>query len=472
MSNSGSNPGDNSGRGPDHGQGGGGYGGFTVAVLVALVAGWLLGSSMQAGPVMAQGTFDGLKIFTEVLNDIQTKYVEEVDSEKLIEGAIRGMIDTLDPHSSYMRREEYKDLQSDTKGEFAGLGIQIAVRDRKLVVISPIDDTPAARAGILAGDHISEVDGTATKDLTVNEAVNRMRGVKGTTVVLTILREGEEKPLKFTLKRDIIKVESVTSRTVSDGIGYVRISQFQDRTGAELRKALGKLKADGMEQLVLDLRNNPGGLLTASVEVTEQFIGEGEMVVYIQGRDGDREEYFGHSGKYADVPIVVLVNGGSASASEIVSGALQDLKRAVVVGTQSFGKGSVQTILPLSDDSGLRLTTAKYYTPAGRSIQNKGVTPDVVVEFNADTAVSKERKRAFVRERDLERHLETEPSQKDDRDKPIGEQSDEAEGDIKLSTEEESFLRDNQLQAAVDLLKGWRVMAHSLAPPHPAEATK
>jgi carboxyl-terminal processing protease len=266
-----------------------------------------------------------------------------------------------------------------------------------------------------------------------------------------------------TITRDIIKIKSVRSKILEPGIGYVRISQFQERTGADLRDQLKKLKEQNMESLVLDLRNNPGGLLTAAVEVSEQFVADGQMVVYIQGRDGKRDEYYAHASNEDDeIPMVVLVNNGSASASEIVSGVLQDVGRAVILGTVTFGKGSVQSILPLSDDSGLRLTTAKYYTPSGRSIQNTGITPDILVEFNPDFKISSERKHALVREADLEGHLANpngDDSIKEAVEAPkIGAVGVEDEDALKLSKEDEDYLRDNQLQEAVDLLKGWRIL--------------
>lgn len=448
--------------------------GAFVAIVVALLLGCLLGYSAN-DRVMAQGEdYDQLKVFTEVLSHIENKYVEEVDPEELIDGAIQGMLDTLDPHSSYMKRRSFEELKVDTKGEFGGLGIQISVRDHKLVVIAPIEDTPAARAGIEAGDHIVKVDGEPTKDMTILEAVEKMRGPKGTQVTLTILRgdvaEGAE-PFDVEITRDIITITSVRSRILEPGIGYLRLTQFQERSGAELRDHIETLRDQGMNSLVLDLRNNPGGLLTAAVEVVEQFVPEGEMVVYVQGRDGKREEYYSHASRPQPVlPMVVLVNQGSASASEIVSGALQDLGRAVIVGTQTFGKGSVQTVLPLSDQSGLRLTTAKYYTPAGRSIQSVGISPDIVVEQESGTEIPAERKRAFIREKDLKGHLENPeaepgkaapmkaaPMKDDGGDTPtIGGEAPAEEPD--LSPEDEAYLKDRQLQAAVDLLKGWRIL--------------
>ncbi len=445
--------------------------GLTVALLVALLLGGLLGSQSDSRVMADSGSFDQLKVFSEVLSHIQNKYVEDVDTDELVAGAIKGMMDTLDPHSSFMKKSSYADLKVDTKGEFGGIGIQISVRDHKLVIIAPIEDTPADRAGLMSGDHIFKVDGAPTKEMTISDAVDRMRGLKGEPVELTIIREGEDsKPFDVSLVRDTIKIKSVRSRVVEPGIGYIRISQFQERTGADLRKQLKELSKEGLEGLVLDLRNNPGGLLTAAVEVSQQFLEAGQLVVYIQDRNGKREEYFAQSGRrHNDYPIVVLVNRGSASASEIVAGAIQDLGRGVVVGTVSFGKGSVQTIMPLSDDSALRLTTAKYYTPAGRSIQNTGITPDIVVELQLEKAKDEELASLFRREKDLDGHLSNGTVDKEE-DKPkdapklnertIGgkEMSDDDADSAKLTPEEEMWARDNQLRAAVNLLKGWRIL--------------
>ncbi len=452
-----------------------GFAATTLALLFALVLGFLIGNSIDDRVMAQSGGSDELVMFSEVLAHIQNKYVEEVDLDELIEGAVRGMVATLDPHSSFMKKQSYQELKVDTKGEFGGLGIQISIRDHKLVVISPIEDTPADRAGIKSGDFIIKVDGEATKDMTIMESVDRMRGRRGSDVVLTILRDGKDTPDPFdiTITRDIIKIKSVRSKMVEPGIGYVRISQFQERTGPDLKKQLGKLKDEKMESLILDLRNNPGGLLTSAVEVSEQFLKDGQMVVYIQGRNGARDEYYAHSSNSGkEFPIVVLVNNGSASASEIVSGALQDLGRAVILGTETFGKGSVQTILPLSNDAGLRLTTAKYYTPSGRSIQNTGITPDILVEFKPEQDISLERKHALVREKDLEGRLDNpngepegkkmaDPTPEADKKEPtigsVGDDGKEEEGP-KLTPEEESYLRDNQLQEAVNLLKGLHIL--------------
>jgi len=450
--------------------------GAFVAVVLALLVGCLIGYSFD-NRSMAQAQsepYDELKVFTEVLAHIQNKYVEEVDPEQLIDGAIRGMMDTLDPHSSFMKRRSYEELKVDTRGEFGGIGIQVSVRDHKLVVIAPIDGTPGDRAGIQAGDQIVMVDGTATKDLTMLEAVDKMRGPKGSKVTLTLVRgDKEDEPIDVVITRDIIKIESVRARMLEPGIGYVRITQFQEQSGPDLKTHLGELQDEGMKSLVLDLRNNPGGLLTAAVEVVEQFVPEGKMVVYVQGRDGKREEYYSHAAhSHSDLPIVVLVNQGSASASEIVSGALQDLGRGVVVGTQSFGKGSVQTVLPLSDQSGLRLTTAKYYTPAGRSIQSVGITPDIVVDQDLTREIPAARKKAFLHERELEEgggkapEAKAEPkgikephiAQGIEKSPTIGGEEPGAEPEVPLAPEDEAYLKDNQLQAAVDLLKGWRIL--------------
>src|SRR5581483_11821639 len=309
--------------------------------------------------------YEDLRVFTEVLSTLQKNYVEPVKSKELVYGAIKGMLNTLDAHSAFMSPEVYKEMQVDTKGEFGGLGLQIGTKDNKLVVIAPIEGTPADQAGIKPGDIILKVDDHAlTKETSLMDAVNKMRVAKGTKVSLTIQRESAKDPLVFTLMRDIIRIQSVKSKVLEPGIGYVRLTQFQEQTASDLTKAISKLKEANIHSLILDLRNNPGGLLTSAVEVSEQFLDNGKLVVSIKGRDGKKDEYVASRvNPLKDMPLIVLVNEGSASASEIVSGALQDWGRALVVGTQTYGKGSVQTTLPLSDGSALRLTTAKYYTP-------------------------------------------------------------------------------------------------------------
>src|SRR5687767_7009532 len=348
-------------------------------VMVALLSGVLIGKGWERTG-HATETYEELRTFSEVLTQVQKNYVDDTKVKDLVQGAIRGMLSTLDPHSAYMTPEMYKEMQVETKGEFGGVGIQIGVKENRLAVIAPIDGTPAQRAGIKAGDYITKVNEESTKDLSLMDAVQKMRGPKGTKVNLTIQRDGTSDPLQFTLVRDTIKIESVKSK-VMDNIGYVKLTQFQEATGRDLGRVLKQFKDQKVQSTILDLRNNPGGLLTAAVEVSEQFLPNGKLVVYTKGRESKKDEWFAKGkDQMDDSPMIVLVNEGSASASEIVAGALQDWGRAVVIGTTTFGKGSVQTILPLGDGSGLRLTTAKYYTPKGRSIQSTGITPDIVVK--------------------------------------------------------------------------------------------
>lgn len=418
-----------------------------VAVLISIVSATAYRSATAAGT-----DYESIELFTDVLAIVKKSYVEEVDTKKLIYGAINGMLAALDPHSSFMPPDTYKELKLDTKGEFGGLGIEISIKDGILTVISPIEDTPAYRAGIKAGDQILKIDDKFTKDLTIMDAVKRMRGVKGTKVTLTIMREGFDKPKDFPLTRDVIQVKSIKFKMLDDGYGYLRIAQFQEKTSDDLQKALdilnetskGKLKG-----LVLDLRNDPGGLLDQAVKVSETFLEEGKLIVYTEGREKDAQMKFSSrkSEKQPDYPIVALINSGSASASEIVAGALQDHKRAVVMGVQSFGKGSVQTIIPLSDNSGLRLTTAKYFTPSGRSIQAKGITPDIVVERIELTSTEK-KESMHLREKDLENHFENDKK----------EQSTEKTEVLPLYKTDEQVKNDYQLLRALDLLKGWEIL--------------
>ena len=430
---------------------------LTMVIIMTMALGFLIGRGSDMRVLAENESYDGLKVFTEVLSVIQKNYVEEVKSKDLIYGAIKGMLNTLDVHSAFMPPEVYKEIQVDTKGEFGGLGIQIGVKDNRLTVIAPIEDTPAARAGIKAGDYIVKVDNEPTKDMNLMDAVQKMRGPKGTKVTLTIQREGVEDLQSYTLTREIIKIESVRVKLLESNIGYVRITQFQEQTAKDLIKSLKKLREQKAQSLILDLRNNPGGLLTGAVEVAEEFIEPGKMVVYIKGRDGKKDEYVANNkDPWLNEPMLVLVNEGSASASEIVSGALQDWGRAIVLGTQTFGKGSVQTILPLSDGSGLRLTTAKYYTPKGKSIQNTGITPDIVVK----AALTKEAKGPApnpppLREKDLERHLKNEGQ---DQTPPTTKKPPPAEQPApSVSAEEGKGEEDPQLQKAIDLLKTWRI---------------
>ncbi len=367
---------------------------------------------------------DELREFTEVFGKIKSDYVEPVSDKKLIDDAINGMLSGLDPHSAYMDADAFKELEDGTQGEFGGLGIEVSMEDGFIKVVSPIEDTPAQKAGIKSGDLIIKLDDTPVKGMTINEAVKRMRGAPNTPITLTIVRKGVPKPFAITLMRAIIKVKSVKYKLIEPNYGYIRITQFQERTGENLAQAilaLAKQNKAPLKGIVLDLRNDPGGLLNSAVGVASAFLKPGALVVYTEGRTedakmrltaspdsylrGNQSDYLKNLPAWVKtVPMVVLINGGSASASEIVSGALQDQKRAVIMGTQSFGKGSVQTILPLGNGTGIKLTTARYFTPSGRSIQAKGITPDIIVE-EAKVVNSKEDNLLNIREVDLENHL-------------------------------------------------------------------
>ncbi len=356
----------------------------SVAVLCAAGVGLTLYKHRQKPAVQEQNQ---LKLLKDVITIVKTNYVEEVDTKKLLTGAVEGMLATLDPHSAFLTPEPYKEMRISMSGSFGGLGIEINIRDDKLIVVSPIEDTPAFRAGIKSNDHIWKIGDKLTKGMTITQAVNLMRGPKGTRVTLTILREGQKSPLVFHLTRDIINTKSLKARTLEPGYGYIRIVQFQERTGQDFLKTLQLLRQENggtLKGLVLDLRNNPGGLVDSAAQVVDPFIGEGKSdgtIVSMRGRTpGSQRNYFARIGtKEPHYPIVVLINGASASASEIIAGALQDQKRAIIMGTQSYGKGSVQSVITLRDGYGLKLTTALYYTPSGRSIQAKGIRPDIIV---------------------------------------------------------------------------------------------
>jgi carboxyl-terminal processing protease len=430
-------------------------------IALALLCGVFIGKGWERTG-HASETYEELKTFSEVLNQVQKHYVDETKPKDLIQGAIRGMLSTLDPHSAYMTPEMYKEMQVETKGEFGGVGIQIGVKDNRLAVIAPIEGTPAHRAGIKAGDFIIKVNDDTTKDLTLMDAVQKMRGPKGSKVNLTIQRDGTPDPLVFTLVRDTIKIESVKAKVI-DNLGYLRLTQFQEATGRDLGKAIRQFREQKVQGAILDLRNNPGGLLTAAVDVSEQFLPSGKLIVYTKSREGKKDEWFAKSkDQMEDLPVIILVNEGSASASEIVAGALQDWGRAVIVGTTSFGKGSVQTILALGDGSGLRLTTAKYYTPKGRSIQSTGITPDIVVKVPAPaTAKAADGKGS---EKDTESKV-PKPSTGKDASPHNGKPADESGSKNGTTpqvppaeaTGEPSLEQDVQLQKAVELLKSWKI---------------
>jgi len=419
-----------------------------VVTLVTFLTTTIYRNSAEAG-----NDYESIELFTDVLAIVKKSYVEEVDTKKLIYGAINGMLASLDPHSSFMPPETYKEMKIETKGTFGGLGIEISIKDGILTVISPIEDTPAYRAGIKAGDQILKIDDKFTKDLSIMDAVKRMRGTKGTKVTLSIMREGFDRPKEFPLVRDVIQVKSIKFKTLDEGYVYVRIAQFQEKTADDLQKALSSLQETNkgkINGLVLDLRNDPGGLLDQAVKVAEYFLEEGKLIVYTEGREKDSQMRFASrkGDKQPNYPIVVLINSGSASASEIVAGALQDHKRAVVMGVQSFGKGSVQTILPLSDNSGLRLTTARYYTPSGRSIQAKGITPDITVDRIELASTTEKKDTMHLREKDLENHFEN------DKQEPASEPS----VSLPLYKTDEQVKNDYQILRALDLLKGWEIL--------------
>jgi len=424
-----------------------------------------------------KSNYESLKVFSEVLSLIEATYVEKVSSKKLIEGAIHGLVKTLDPHTSYLPPDAYQEMKVQTSGKFGGLGIEVSMRDGILTVISPIDGTPAFEAGIQAKDKIVKIENDSTLDMSLNDAVSLLRGEVGSPVNITILRDRLKAPLLVKIVRDIIKVQSVKKNVYNSDIGYIKIRSFSKNTSSDLDKALSYLRNKNITKLILDVRNNPGGLLNQAVEVSDRFLGNENLIVYTKGRMEDQNSRFITHGKinYVDYPMIILVNGGSASASEIVAGALQDLSRAVILGTPTFGKGSVQTIMPLSDGSALRLTTARYYTPSGKIIQENGITPDIVIDNQPLPAISekindetkkptdKEKIRRFLRERDLKKHLKgktsIEGSEKDNQKKstPDGDGS-------SLSELKEDLDKDAQLRHAVSLLSGWDIIAGTIKP--------
>jgi carboxyl-terminal processing protease len=460
-------------------------------ILVGVVAGILVSLNFSASAQKSDAAnplpVEELRTFADVFSAIKQGYVEPIDDKKLISYAISGMLSNLDPHSAYLDADGFKDLQVSTQGEFGGLGIEVGMEDGLVKVVSPIEDTPAYRAGVKAGDLIIKLDDTPVKGMTLNDAVKKMRGKPKTQIILTILRKGEANPLVLTLTRDKIKVQSVKSKIIEPGYGYLRITQFQEETTTDVVKHLDKLfKADkdGLKGLVLDLRNDPGGLLHGAIGVSAAFLPAKALVVSTDGRTEDaKRKYIASSEDYLrghgedilkslpaaakTVPMIVLVNGGSASASEIVAGALQDHKRAIVVGTQSFGKGSVQTILPLSNNTAIKLTTARYYTPLGRSIQAKGIVPDVVVEESQNGSAHD-----HIREADLERHLQNDKEQvaavkeavpvkatKNGKAKTKDLPKDEGDDETpKTPPVEFASKNDYQLNQAMNLLKAWQII--------------
>ena len=439
-------------------------------VSLGLVGGILI--SLQLSAVAERSAaplpIDELRSFTEVYGRVKNDYVEAVDDKELIEEAINGMLSGLDPHSAYLNEEAFKEMKVGTQGEFGGLGIEVSMEDGFVKVVAPIEDTPAWNAGLKSGDLIIKLDESNVKGMTLNDAVKLMRGKPGTDIVLTIVRKGEPQPQTITVTRDIIQIQSVKYRMLEEDYAYFRVTQFQEHTGEKLGQAIEKLFAENegpMKGIILDLRNDPGGLLTASIGVSAAFLQKDKLVVYTEGRTNDarmrmyaRPEFYarGPKGDYLanvpeaakTVPMVVLVNGGSASASEIVAGALQDHRRAVIMGTQTFGKGSVQTILPLGNGTAIKLTTARYFTPSGQSIQAKGITPDIIVE---DATIETKQSSPLMRkEADLKNRL----------DNPQGGDGSEAQEvettDASASSDEPA---DYQLGQALNLLKGLQILS-------------
>ncbi len=416
-------------------------------VLVALL-GWNLAigakiAAQHEDPANSKDVaFEKMMLLTEVLMQVRQSYVDSSKTayKDLLYGALKGMLKSLDPHSQFMEPEMFAEMKDDTAGEFGGLGIVVGIRDGVLTVIAPMDDTPALRAGVLHGDMIVAIDGDSTEDISLQEAVKKMRGEPGTSVTITVVRPKTRETKDIKIVREIIKVPSVKdARIIEDGVGYIRITQFNEPTADALHRSLQELFEQGMSALVLDLRNNPGGLLSSAVEVSQEFLKSGDMIVSTRGRDGVQSQY-ASKGKYhyVDFPMVVLVNGGSASASEIVAGALQDSRRAIIIGERTFGKGSVQSVLPLNDGSAIRLTTALYYTPASRMIHEKGIEPDIIV-----------------------------PMSMEDWQKIQMQRSSEELGGIEKDDnvlENGAVIVDKQLQRAVDVLKGIRMLQGQTAP--------
>ncbi len=416
-----------------------------VLVVASLAAGLAVNPVANLA-ASEKNAYSELRAFSEVLSLVEENYVQKVEARKLIRGAIRGMLRTLDPHTTYLSPEYFKEMQVETMGRFGGLGVEISIRDGVLTVVTPIEDTPAYKAGVQAGDQIIFIEKEPTKDLTLQDVVSKLRGKPGTKVKITVRRKGEKDTIDFTITRQIIRIKSVRSRMLPEDIGYIRVRSFQNETAEEVKDALSALEDKGAKALVLDLRNNPGGLLSQAVSVSDIFLKAGSLIVYTQGRMSDQEHRFTSTSKTEDgkIPMAVLVNAGSASASEIVAGALQDLGRAKLIGVKTFGKGSVQTVVPLSDGSGLRLTTAFYFTPKGRRIQGEGIEPDIVSEALRKSGVVH-----AIREKDLPGYLPSDT-------KKNGQQKEDAPGDApsgQVQGTAEEMKTDTQLDRAVEYLK-------------------
>ena len=413
--------------------------------VLMIVVGFLLGalvhniSFAEKEEENTDNIYKELELFSDAVSIIRSDYVEEAKSKDLIYGALKGMLSSLDPYSQFMDPDTYNEMKVETEGEFGGIGIEITIMDDLLTIISPIEGTPAYNVGLKPGDKIVKIDDEITKDLTLIEAVKRLRGKPGTDVNVTVLREKEKKLLDFTVTRSIIKLESIKrSEIIDEHIGYVRLVEFQEKTRVDLEKSLRDLEKKGIKALILDLRNNPGGLLDASIEVADRFLEEDKVIVSTKGRVENQNYIFKAKGnrKHLDYPLIVLINGGSASASEIVAGAIQDHKRGIVMGTKSFGKGSVQTVVPLPDGSAVRLTTSKYFTPSGRSIHGEGIEPDITVEHREDAKKEEDKNKEDVFE-NLQKNKEDVVEKKEE-----------------VTQKKKEVKYDNQILSAVDVLKG------------------
>lgn len=445
--------------------------GWTVGLVAAALLFGGLGRSLVSA--VDRGTYENLEAFTSVLAIVQKNYVEETATQELIEGAIDGMLSALDPHSAYLTPDSYKELQVDTEGSFGGLGIEITIRDDVLTVVSPIEDTPAYRAGVQAGDRIIKIEDELTKDMSLIDAVKKMRGKKGTRVTISLRREGVPRLIDVSIVREVIQIRSVKWKMLEDGYAYIRITQFQDRTSGDLERALRQLAQDHgpLHGMVLDLRNNPGGLLSQAVKVSDLFLDSG-LIVYTEGRlENQQQKYFARPDGDTETPMVVLINNGSASASEILAGAVQDHGRGVLLGTKTFGKGSVQTILPVDGGAALRLTTAMYFTPSGRSIQVTGIIPDIELE-NLPEAYVALRRRHSVREKNMPGHFDNAEETDAGKDwsgaadaPPDGEEDPLADLP-EVDVEEGELGKDPQLDRALEILKSPDVPRTTVAEAH------
>lgn len=421
-------------------------------IVVILSACFILSAIVifAAEQLKKEKIYPDLELFSDALSIVHSAYVEPKDIHELIYGSLKGMLSSLDPHSQFLDPDEFKDLKAETEGQFGGLGIEITIKDNLLTVITPIEDTPAWKGGIKAGDRIVKIDGELTRDIELSNAVKKLRGKPGTEVKLTILRESESKVLEIKIVRDIIKVKDIKrAQIIEDGIAYVRLIEFRENTVREFDNALKQLKSKGMNSLILDVRFNPGGLLEVAIDVTSRFLPKGSLIVSTQGRDAASKIEF--KSKYntpiLDMPMVVLINEGSASGSEILAGALQDDNRAVIMGSKSFGKGSVQTVIPMKDGSALRLTTSKYFTPSGRSIHNIGIQPDIVVESRVISEKEEDSAEDIFRKLEINDEKPAEDKAKEEEKK-----------DDKKEDKDEDFIRkDNQLLRAIDLIKAIKV---------------